>query len=170
MSFWVLIIALCFGSFLNVVIYRLPRNESIVWPGSHCTNCGYKLQARDLIPVLSYIALHRKCRSCAEPISARYPIVEGLTALSFVFVYLKWGLCLRSIVGWVFTGILIIVALIDIDEGIIPDLITYPGMILGIGFSFFTIGLRKSLLGMLVFFFLFVLIAFFSRGGLGGGM
>lgn len=169
MSALVFVAALLIGSFLNVVIYRVPRKESLFWPGSHCATCGQVLKVWDLIPVVSYLWLRGRCRSCEERISIRYPLVEVLTAITFYLVYLRWGLSVWTAAGWAFTAILIVAAFTDIDEGIIPDLITYPGILLGITFSIFTIGIKTSLIGMLVFGAAFFLIAILSHGGMGGG-
>ncbi|HEX3012196.1 MAG TPA: prepilin peptidase, partial [Syntrophomonadaceae bacterium] len=163
------IIGLLVGSFLNVVIYRVPRGESIIWPGSHCTKCGHELKPTDLVPVLSYLLLRGKCRYCREQITIRYPLVELLTAFTFYLIYLKSGLTVGTAAGCVLTSILIVAAFTDIDEGIIPDVITYPGMVLGLTFSFFTIGAKMSFAGMLAFGIVFLLIAVLSHGGMGGG-
>ncbi|MEA1962047.1 MAG: prepilin peptidase [Bacillota bacterium] len=165
----VFIIGLFIGSFLNVVIYRVPREESIVWPGSHCTACGHGLKPLDLVPVFSYLFLRGKCHYCGEKISPRYPLVELLTGLSFYMVFLTYGLSLWTVGGCIFTTILIVTAFTDIDEGIIPDVITYPGVVAGLVFSFFTIGIKSSIIGMLAFAGVFFLIAVLSRGGMGGG-
>lgn len=89
--FLVVIFGLVIGSFLNVCICRIANEESIAFPPSHCTNCGYELKAKDLIPVLSYIFLGGKCRSCKEKISIQYPIVEILNAILYIAIYLKFG-------------------------------------------------------------------------------
>jgi len=163
------ITGLVFGSFLNVLIYRIPRGESVVWPGSHCPACGHELKAWDLVPVASYIWLKGRCRYCKGKISICYPIVELLTAVTFLLVYLRWGLSIELGVGWVFTALLIVAAVTDINGGIIPDKLTYPGIIMGILFSFFTIGIKSSILGMLIFSGLFLITAIISGGGMGGG-
>ena len=93
--FLVVIFGLVIGSFLNVCICRIANEESIAFPPSHCTNCGYELKAKDLIPVLSYIFLGGKCRSCKEKISIQYPIVEILNAILYIAIYLKFGFTLN---------------------------------------------------------------------------
>lgn len=163
------VVGLFIGSFLNVLIYRIPRGESVVWPGSHCAQCGQALQPLDLIPVFSYLFLRGECRYCGAQISLRYPLVELLTAFSFLLVYLQYGYSVQTAAGCVLAAILIVISFTDIDEGIIPDVITYPGMLIGLAFAFFTMGIKSALLGMLGFGLIFFLIALLSRGGMGGG-
>lgn len=165
----VIVSALLLGSFLNVVIYRLPRKESVVWPGSHCPSCEHCLKVWDLIPILSYIWLGGRCCYCNDRISPRYLLVEILTTITFLLVYLKMDLLVETGVGWIFTAILIITAFIDIDEGIIPDIITYPGIIIGLFLSPYTIGIKSSALGAIIFSGIFLSTAILSRGGMGGG-
>lgn len=166
---FITIFALLIGSFLNVLIYRLPRGESVVWPGSHCTACGHRLGAGDLLPVFSYIWLRGKCRYCGEKINLRYPLVEILTAFLFILIYSKWGLSVQTLSGCIFSAILLAAAFTDINEGIIPDRLNYPGIILGLFLSLFTIGLKSALIGTIVFAGILFLIALISRGGMGGG-
>ncbi len=165
----VVLVALFIGSFLNVVIYRLPRGESIVWPGSHCTACGHPLRPMDLVPVLSYLGLRGECHYCGEKISWRYPLVELLTAVAFLMIYLKGGLSIWTASGFVLTAVLIVAAFTDIDEGIIPDRLTYPAVLLGLSASVYTIGIKPSLAGTAAFGGVFLLVAIVSRGGMGGG-
>ena len=165
----VVILALFIGSFLNVVIYRVPRQESVLWPGSHCPNCNHRLKARDLLPLLSFLRLKGRCRYCGQLISRRYPVVEIITALSCWLVYNQWGLSVETAVGFIFTAFLIVAAFIDIEHGIIPDRVTYPGMLTGLILSFYTIGLKSALLGLLVFAAILLGAAVVSRGGMGGG-
>lgn len=163
------IMGLLFGSFTNVIIFRMPIRESIVFPPSHCPQCNERLKVLDLIPVLSWLFLKGRCRYCAASISSRYPLVEILCALLFTGVYLRWGLDPKTLAGWVFTVILLAAAFIDLDHGIIPDRLTYPGMIIGLLLSFFTLGFFPALWGTLAFGGIMFLIAFISNGGMGGG-
>ncbi|HRY12350.1 MAG TPA: prepilin peptidase [Syntrophomonadaceae bacterium] len=165
----VFIAALLIGSFLNVVIHRLPRRESLLWPASHCPQCGHRLTARDLIPLASYLWLGGRCRHCGGPIRLRYPLIELMTAVGFLLVYLKWGAGWQTVAGWVFTSFLITAAFIDIENGIIPDRLTYPGMLAGLALSIFTIGIKSSLIGWLVYGSFLLVTALISRGGMGGG-
>lgn len=164
-----IILGLIIGSFLNVVICRLPRGESVVGPGSHCPDCGHNLVARDLVPVISYIWQRGKCRYCGGKISPRYPLVEILTAVTFLLIYLQWGIAWQSLAGLVFTSLLILAAFIDMEHGIIPDRISITGIIIGLLFSPLTVGFTSSLSGALLFGGVFFLAAFISQGGVGGG-
>lgn len=163
-------LGLLFGSFTNVIICRLPVGESIIFPSSHCPHCNEPLKARDLVPVLSWLFLKGRCRYCDARISPRYPWVEILCAFLFIGVYLRWGLHGETITGWVFTVILLAAAIIDLDHGIIPDHLTYPGIVIGLILSCFTtLGLLQALGGTLVFGGLLYLVLFLSNGGMGGG-
>jgi len=165
----IIIVSLIIGSFLNLAIYRIPRKESLLWPGSHCPRCGHKLSPRDLYPVLSYMMLGGRCRHCKQNISLRYPLVELLTAASYILIYIKWGFSIESIIGWLFSALLIVGAFTDIEEGVIPDMVTYPGIIMGLGLSFYSIGIKSSAIGLILFAGIFFLAALLSKGGMGGG-
>ncbi len=162
-------IGLLFGSFANVLIVRIPAGKSIVTPPSHCPHCGHPLRALDLVPVLSWLFLKGKCRYCQGRISPRYPLIELLTAALFVGVFMRWGLSDFTLAGWVLVIILVSAAFIDLDEGIIPDVITIPGVILGLAVSFFTIGFLPALWGALAFGGVLFVAAVISQGGMGGG-
>jgi leader peptidase (prepilin peptidase)/N-methyltransferase len=97
-----LVLGLALGSFLNVVIYRLPRHESLVRPGSHCPNCGHPVRFYDNIPILSWLLLRGRCRDCEAPISARYPLVEAITGVAFVLAMWRFGLDWPLLVCWAF--------------------------------------------------------------------
>lgn len=165
----VIVFGLIIGSYLNVAINRIPRQESTLWPGSHCPTCGQGLAARDLIPVVSYLLLGGRCRYCKHRIKLRYPLVEILTPASFGLVFLKTGISTETVVGWIFSALLLMVAYTDIEEGIIPDLITYPGILIGILLALATIGLQSALLGLLLFAGILLGTALISGGGMGGG-
>lgn len=168
-NIFIVALSLIIGSFLNVLIHRIPRRESCVWPGSHCPECQNRLGIRDMIPVVSYIWLRGRCRYCGRHISLRYPTVEVLTAVLFLLVFSKYGFSMQTAAGWILTGLLIIGAFIDIEQGIIPNRITYPGMVVGIIMSFFTIGIASSLIGCILYGAVLMGAALVSRGGMGGG-
>lgn len=139
------------GSFLNVVIHRLPKNESIVKPRSRCSGCEHPIRWYDNIPILSFFLLGRKCRDCGQPISWRYPLVEALTAGLAVALWLKFGLSKELAVHFGFTAMLIAVTFIDIDHRIIPNEISLPGILIGFACSFLWEGFWvDSLIGLLV--------------------
>lgn len=157
------------GSFTNVLIYRLPRGESVIWPGSHCPSCQHKLRTADLVPVLSFLFLKGRCRYCRAPISPQYPLVELLSAVGYWLVYRYYGLSFESLAACVFVIILLCAAFADLQTGLIPDRLTYPGIIIGLVLAWFTIGLKTALLGSLSFAVFFFIIAIASKGGMGGG-
>jgi leader peptidase (prepilin peptidase) / N-methyltransferase len=115
------------GSFLNVVICRVPQKKSIVFPPSHCPACQHKLSAWENIPVLSYIILKAKCRQCGQSISIQYPMVELITGILFAIVGYRIGLSPDMIVYLIFTGTLIALSVIDYQTKLLPDAITLPG-------------------------------------------
>jgi leader peptidase (prepilin peptidase) / N-methyltransferase len=120
----------CIGSFLNVVIYRIPKEESIVTPGSHCA-CGQPIKWHDNIPILSWLALRGRARCCGQPFSFRYPFVELLTGLLFVVCALKFPPVI-ALVGWIFLSCLLAATFIDLDHMIIPDVFTIGLGLLGV--------------------------------------
>ena len=165
-----------FGSFYNVVIHRLPSGQSIVRPASKCPACGEPIAAYDNIPLVSYLLLGGRCRRCKEPISLRYPIVEGLSGLLALLLFRRYGFHLQAAIEFIFCSLLIIITMIDLDTMEIPDLLSLPGIALGLVFSFFTPRLLwwQSLLGIIAGGGIFWLIAeVFERvrhkEGLGGG-
>lgn len=165
------------GSFLNVVIARLPRKVSVVTPASHCPACKAKIAWYDNIPVLSYLSLLGKCRHCSARISARYPIIELLTAFLFVAARVKFGFSpLLFIRDWPFLAILVAVTFIDLEHRIIPDPLSLGGLGLGLATCWFDprIGALQAVLGAAVGFGLFYGLAWAylkrsGRSGLGGG-
>jgi leader peptidase (prepilin peptidase)/N-methyltransferase len=120
------------GSFLNVCIHRLPREESIVFPSSHCPACQAPIRPWDNIPILSFFLLRGRCRACGQPIAWRYPLVEGLTALLFAATVSRFGLTPLAATLLVFVAALTVITFIDLDHQIIPNVITLPGIPLGI--------------------------------------
>jgi leader peptidase (prepilin peptidase)/N-methyltransferase len=120
------------GSFLNVCIYRLPREESIVVPRSHCPICQTAIRPWDNIPILSFLILRGQCRACGHPISWRYPLVEGLTASLFAATVLKYGVTPLACTLLILVSALVVIAFIDLDHQIIPNLITLPGIPVGL--------------------------------------
>lgn len=131
---FVVLFGLCIGSFLNVCIYRIAREESIAFPPSHCTNCGYELKVMDLIPVLSYIFLAGKCRSCKEKISIKYPLVEILNALIYALIYLNYGLSLELFKFSVFASLMIVIGFIDFETKYVFNSTVVFGVVSGVIF------------------------------------
>lgn len=123
------------GSFLNVVIYRLPARLSVVSPGSHCPRCDHPIRWYHNVPVAGWLVLRGKCRDCGEPISWRYPAIEGLTGVLFATAYLVHGVQARTLLVMAFMAALVAVTFIDIDHFIIPDRIVLPGAVVGLAAS-----------------------------------
>jgi leader peptidase (prepilin peptidase)/N-methyltransferase len=121
-----------FGSFLNVVIYRLPRHESVVTPASHCPNCGTPVRPYDNVPILSWLLLRGHCRGCGEPISARYPLVEALTAALCIGAVLAHSSAAGITLSVVLILLLVPAALIDLEHRIIPNRITALGAVMAL--------------------------------------
>lgn len=122
---------LVIGSFLNVCIYRIPRDESIAFPSSHCTTCGHSLQVLDLIPVFSYIFLRGKCRYCKSKISPRYMLVETLHSLLYMIVVAHFGLTIEAIIYCFLSSIMLVLTMIDFEHMILPTKIIIFGAIIG---------------------------------------
>jgi len=164
------------GSFLNVCIYRIPKGKSLVLPASSCPGCGHPIRPYDNIPVLSYLFLRGRCRDCGQKISPRYIAVELITAVMAVFLFRRFGLSLHFIFTFLFTAVLIVITFIDLEHGIIPDVITLPGIPLSVLIAVTVMGVSflDSILGMILGGGLFYLIAvgyelFAKREGMGGG-
>ncbi len=132
------LIGLVVGSYLNVVVYRLPRGQSTVRPRSACPGCGEPIAARDNIPVLSYLLLRGRCRHCEAPISPRYPAVELLMGLLFALCFRWFGLDLATPIAMLFVSLMVTLALIDAEHFILPDKLTYPGTVAGLLLSFWS--------------------------------
>lgn len=164
------------GSFLNVCIYRIPAEHSIVLPASHCPNCSHPIAFYDNIPIISYLFLRGRCRHCKTVISPVYPLVESLTALLSLFLLLRFGPSLQYLFAFAFTCSLIVITFIDLEHQIIPDIISLPGIPL---FSlaavlFMDISLRDSLIGIVAGGGILYLVAtgyqlFKKIEGMGGG-
>ncbi|MGI8787805.1 MAG: prepilin peptidase [Pyrinomonadaceae bacterium] len=123
---FIFILGACVGSFLNVVIHRVPNEESIIFPNSACPNCKNSIKPYDNIPLLSWLVLRGKCRNCKNPISPRYPAVELLTALLYTLVFWRIGLNAFLPVGLIFVTAMIALIFIDAENMILPNVITYP--------------------------------------------
>ena len=139
------------GSFLNVCIYRLPRNQSIVWPASACPNCHRALSWYENVPIVAYLVLGGRCRTCRASISLRYPIVEALTAVVFAVAAWYYGPGILFVSRVVLGSALIVLFAIDLEHHLLPNVITLPGIAVGFAFSFVTEpGWMASLIGIVV--------------------
>jgi leader peptidase (prepilin peptidase) / N-methyltransferase len=170
----VVFLGLIVGSFLNVCIYRLPRRESVNWPGSHCTSCNRSLSWYENIPLVSWMALGGRCRTCRTPISAAYPIVEAITGLVFLAAFLLYGLTPIFLVRVAFACAMIVLFVIDLRHRILPNVITVPGIVVGFAASLWLPpGWLSSLLGLVIgggVLFLIGEIYYRTRGVEGMGM
>ncbi len=174
--FSVFLLGCCVGSFLNVCIYRLPQDLSIVAPRSFCPQCRAPIHGYDNIPLVSYLFLRGKCRNCGAKISWRYPLVEALTGAFAVALFLKFSLGFSFFSYSVFTAALLVITFIDLDHRIIPDLISLPGIGIGFLLSFFEPSLlvKDSLIGLLagggsLYLVATAYEALTKREGMGGG-
>jgi leader peptidase (prepilin peptidase) / N-methyltransferase len=134
-SIFAFILGASIGSFLNVVVYRLPARLSLLWPPSRCPHCLRQLGKRDNVPVLGWLWLKGKCRFCHTPIAARYPIVEAVTGLLFLSVFVVFGFKLETLGYWAFLSWLLALSLIDLDTMELPNPLTKSGLVLGLGFQ-----------------------------------
>ena len=166
-----LVFGLVVGSFLNVVIHRLPLGESVVSPPSRCPGCGTAIRWHDNVPVLGWLWLKGRCRQCRAPISPEYPLVEAATGLLFGAVAWRFGWGPELPVYLLLSAALVALTMIDLHHQILPDRITLPGIGVGLLASATMLphGIVPAAIGAVSGFGLFYLIAFLSRGGMGGG-
>lgn len=175
-----------FGSFLNVVIYRLPANLSLLWPPSRCPHCLRSLKKRDNIPVFGWLWLKGRCRYCRGRISIRYPLVETVTGVLFLLVFWKYGFTVPTLGYWAFLSWLLTLSLIDLDTMTLPNSLTQSGLVAGLVFQG-TVGfvrasqlagvsqqLMTSIVGAVLGLWLFDCIAIggsmlFGQAAMGGG-
>ncbi|MBM4333715.1 MAG: prepilin peptidase [Deltaproteobacteria bacterium] len=176
LHFFVFALGCCLGSFLNVCIYRLPLSLSIVAPRSFCPHCQAPIRAYDNIPLLSYLLLRGKCRNCQGKIFWRYPMVEALTGGVTLALFLKFGFPLPFFSFLMFSAALLVITFIDLDLRIIPDIISLPGIAIGLLLALLgiSITIKESLIGILagggtLFVVAFVYEAVTKREGMGGG-
>ncbi|HEY6871477.1 MAG TPA: prepilin peptidase [Geobacteraceae bacterium] len=164
------------GSFLNVCIHRVPKEESVVFPPSRCPGCGFRIPWYDNVPIVSWLLLRGKCRSCRAPISPQYPLVEAINALLTLFLFMRFGPSLAFLALFLFCSAMVVVTFIDLEHQIIPDAISLPGIVAGFAFSFFMpqLGWKGSLFGILVgggslYLVAFLYQLFTGKEGMGGG-
>lgn len=170
------LVGLCFGSFLNVCILRLPHEQSLLRPPSTCPKCRKRIAWRDNIPVVSWLLLRGRCRHCRTPISKQYPIIEALVGLWWAVAVLVYGFTLHALAGAVFGTILLGIAITDARHYLIPDEFTWGGLVLGLALSLQGggPGLVQALLGAAAGFALLFVVAragqwVFKEEAMGGG-
>jgi leader peptidase (prepilin peptidase)/N-methyltransferase len=184
LTFWIKVFSsgICFlfgcvvGSFINVCIWRLPRARSIVRPSSRCPHCSGRIAIRDNVPLLSFLILRGRCRHCGGPISPRYPMVEALTGIMAVVVFLVFGFTVEAGGLFVLVCLLLVATFVDVDHMIIPDRVTLPGIVLGLALNTLQspVTVWKYLAGALVGGGALLLVAFlgellFRKESMGGG-
>ena len=164
------------GSFLNVCIYRLPRGESIVWTGSHCPACGKAIAFYDNVPVVSYLILLGRCRACRAPIPIRYPLVEAANAIGYLAILSRFGLTWTTALYSLLFSALLVVTGTDLTHKIIPNVITVPGIVVGLlgAATVLPVGIFNALLGIVVGGGILWVLAWaspylFGKEGMGGG-
>jgi leader peptidase (prepilin peptidase)/N-methyltransferase len=166
-----LVLGLLIGSFLNVVIARVPEGRSVWSPRSTCPGCGTLIAWYDNIPVVSFVALRGRCRTCGMAISTRYPLVELVTAGAFVIAFLRAPSMREFAVDAALVAALIAITAIDLRHQIIPDIITLPGIVVGVLANVVTdrVGWLDSVIGIAVGGGIFLVIILVTGGGMGGG-
>ena len=172
----VFIFGLMIGSFVNVCIYRLPKKESVVFPASHCPLCKNPVQFYDNIPIISFLILRGKCRSCRGTISKQYPLVELIHAIGYLFLFYRFGLSVETVIYALFFSSLVVITFIDLAHQIIPDRITLPGipLCLLLASTLLPLGPMQAVIGCLVgggFFYLIAILSvvLLKKEGMGGG-
>jgi len=168
------IFGLAAGSFANVCVHRLPGRASVISPGSHCPVCRKAIAWYDNIPVLSYMLLRGSCRHCGTSISIRYPLLEAGMAASWAYLAWQFGLSPQLLMALTLISLLWVLSLIDLETGLLPDVITLPGIALGLIFSLWTGSPLDSLIGAVAGYAVFWLVArgfllITGREGLGYG-
>ncbi|BCZ45236.1 prepilin peptidase [Clostridium gelidum] len=163
------VLGLVIGSFLNVCIYRIPVEESIAFPPSHCGKCQHNLSPVDLVPVFSYIFLGGRCKYCKEKISLRYPLIEILNALLYLIIYLKFGLVLITLKYCILASLLIVIGMIDYDTQFVFTSTTILGGIIAVTFIIIQAIIYKSgtidfISGGAIGFGIIGLIVFLTKG------
>jgi leader peptidase (prepilin peptidase) / N-methyltransferase len=166
-----IVAGLVIGSFLNVVISRVPERRSLIHPGSTCPGCGAAIAWHDNIPILSFLALRGRCRACAAQISWRYPVVEAVTSALFAAAALRFGPTPDAVVAAALLAVLVALTAIDLEHQLIPDVISLPGIAAGALANLATgrVPWRESLIGIVVGGGVFLVIILASGGGMGAG-
>ncbi|MDQ7000016.1 MAG: prepilin peptidase [Mariprofundus sp.] len=153
------IVGLIVGSFANVCVYRIPRRESVMFPGSHCPACHHAIAVYDNIPLLSWLMLAGKCRHCSVPISWRYPLLELVMSVSWGLLAWHFGAVPELVVALCLFFLLWVLSFIDLETGLLPNVLTYPGIALGLLFSWWLGNWQDALIGAIAGYGIFWLIA-----------
>lgn len=168
----IFVTGLLIGSFLNVCIYRIPKEESIAYPPSHCVKCNNRIKPYDLIPVISYIFLNGKCRYCGEKISIKYPLIELFTGVTFILIYYKYGISIEFFKFAILASFLIVIGIIDYNTTNVYFSTTLSGIIGGLAFLvvsyYLHIPIKTYVLGMIIGGG-FISLVILTVGGMGWG-
>ncbi|WBW99591.1 prepilin peptidase [Oceanirhabdus sp. W0125-5] len=176
-GFFIFLIGICIGSFMNVCIYRIPEEESLI-PSSHCKVCDYKLKAKDLIPIVSYLLLKGRCRSCGKKFSIQYPLIELLNGILYSLLYIKYDFSIIFVKYSIIASILIVLALIDYNTQYVYSLVSWSGIIVSGIFVFIHFLNKENVSSFLVAAMVGVIIfgginlfskIMYKKQGLGGG-
>lgn len=169
----IFVLGIIIGSFLNVCIYRIPKEESIAYPPSRCTSCGNNLRPYDLIPILSYMFLRGRCRYCGSKVSVRYPVIEFITGFLYLITFIKYGITLNLIKYMILISILIVIGMIDLDTTDVYFSTTITGIILsGIFLSIYIyrgMPISSYIYGGIIGGGTLTLIILITKGGMGWG-
>jgi leader peptidase (prepilin peptidase)/N-methyltransferase len=163
------VVGAVFGSFANVLIHRLPRRESVIAPGSRCPACGVPIRPSDNVPILSYVALGGRCRACRARISPRYLIVEAATGALMAVIVWRFGLSLAALRYGVLAFALLVIFFTDLEHQVIPNAVTYPGIVAGLALSGVSGQLAAAVVAAAAAGVVFLILGIVSRGGMGGG-
>jgi leader peptidase (prepilin peptidase) / N-methyltransferase len=171
------LLGLALGSFINVCIYRIPLKKSIIRPPSSCPHCGERVRFYDNIPLISYLLLLGKCRYCRNPLAWHYPAVEAMIGLLSITLFIRYGLSYQYLLWLLFTSALVAITFIDLHHQIIPDVISLPGIVVGLGASFApgaTVLWHESLIGVIagggsLYLVAVIYQSITGRDGMGGG-
>ncbi|MFQ5581905.1 MAG: prepilin peptidase [Mariprofundaceae bacterium] len=153
------LLGLLLGSFANVCVHRIPKGESVVFPGSHCPACGQGIAWYDNLPLCSYLWLRGRCRHCHTPIAIRYPLLEFLMGASWGVLAWHFELTPQLVMSLALVSLLWVLTFIDLETGLLPDAITLPGIAIGLLLSFWTGNPLDSLIGAIAGYSLFWLVA-----------
>ncbi len=167
--FLLFVLGAVLGSFINVIIYRLPRKESLVRPPSHCPHCRTPIRPQDNIPLLSFLLLKGRCRHCGQPIGWRYPVVELAAAFLLPVLWIRYPPPLQFVPAALLALMLLAISFIDLEHQLVPNAISYPGITLGLLLAIPQGRFTDALFTAAGAGVLFLLIALVSRGGMGGG-
>jgi len=176
-GFFIFLIGISIGSFLNVCIYRIPQEESLI-PSSHCKECGYNLKVKELVPIFSYIFLRGKCRGCGKKISAQYPLIELINGALYLLLYIRFGFTLLFIKYAIIGSILMVLALIDYNTQYVYSIVSWSAIIVSVIFVFIHFFSKENVLSYMIAAIVGVIVfggvnlfskIIYKKQGLGGG-